>query len=618
MTALLTLPEEILQLITASLKPQDIYALRLLSRLSFRIFAGPSLCDFLLKLHFPFSHRLHDTAYDTLNALLLRRRRIECSYYTQSFDYPTFRDFDADLGALLTAEEDEARDHIDIAIRWVGEGGRSILVPGPLRIEHSSPPPEIVLSRDRVLILYQRGTSGTMALILEGRFSGATLWNAFLFMTVYTAKRKLRPIFNKHYLAFITAASAPRLVINRFTEATPLLTLFQVRPSNVCELRADEAGKYVFVGEVFPSNNNLHRIVLVDALTGMATKAFQLPMAESFASAPRDWGFDLSPDELSLLAWQSPRDETYRAKLALQVSIFSLEDGKDAVSKIRYLLAPSSSLSAQIKHRAKLTISYNFAMSVASMGRWLLLYPPLNLTHHKAGSGEFVNKYNMLSPLAHGQVPAMGSEPESVQLGRDWIAVTSHDWDGRKQTQLLRLSNPVPSNGTLTGISTPASASGISTPNSVMMAGDHIVDAGDLTRRLAAMQKDSGSKAKRRSGLRVSQIYQPELEQTTQEIIPAFRTERGLSLAEADLEAAGTGWAGLATVAGKLSGAVKRAKSEASALKNSVGSKQEVEYAPVINVTDTSQELGRAKSASVSIGGSGKKGWRGRLFGKSS
>jgi hypothetical protein len=600
MTALLALPEEILQLIAASLSIDDVFALRLLSRLSFRIFAGPSFCDFLLKLHFPFSPRLHDTAYDTVNALLLRRRRIASSYYTQSLDYPTIAGFDADLGALLTADADEARDRIDIAIRWVSEGGRSILIPGPLRIEPSSPQPEIVLSRDRVLILYPRGTTGTMALILEGRVSGATLWNAFLFMQVYTAKRKLRPVFNKHYLAFLTVGTS-RLMVNRFTEGAPMLTGFQVRPANMCELRADEAGKMVFVGEVFPQNGNLHRIVMVDAVTGQATKAFQLPMAEAFSSAVRDWGFDLSPSELELLVWQSPRNETYRAKLALQVSIFPLMDsGK---STIRYLLAPAGT---PMKSRAKLPVSYNFAMSVAAMGRWLLLYPSLNLTDPRAGSGEFVNRYNMLPPESPGQVPAMGSEPpEAIQLGRDWIAVSSRDWDGRKLVQLLRLSNhPMVATH---GISTPAS--GISTPNSVLMGENAIVDAGDLTRRLAAMQVGGDHKkdvkGKRRSGLRVSQIYadEPELD------VP--RASVALACA-ADLEAGGTGWHGFSALTGKLSGAVKRAKSEASTIRLGKAVAAEVEYLPFEGDTGVGRSATVTGTSSTSV----RKGWKGRLFGK--
>lgn len=480
---LLSLPPALLELLAILLSPVDIFSLRLVSRDSFRAFASPAVCDCLLTHHFPFAPRIHETAYDTLNTLLLHRRRLQTGAYTQSLDlsyppphesqervYPGFHEFDADLGILLTVESSETDGgKVEVTVRCLTDGGRSIIIPAPLRLDGEKA--EIILSRDRVLLLYPRGAGGSLALILDGKQDGRTLWSALLSTSVYTGRRKLRPVFNTHYLAFITKLDTSGvLAITKLTPAefeTETVTCnLPVRPENLHSLQADAAGKILLVAEVFPAHSNLHRIIFVNASTGEAARAYHLPMALSFSVAPRDWGFRLSPREDELLIWQSPRDPNYRSKLALQISVFPLSAQN---STIRYLLSPSPSTSLD-------EITYDFSLSLAATPDSILTYPQLNLSLPSAGTGESANRNNTLSPVRSPRLPA-----HTTRIGQNWVYTSTRTSDGEK-VQLLRYSTPP--------LADSMPASGWSTPLSVFSGERAVVDAGELARRLAAMQQE--------------------------------------------------------------------------------------------------------------------------------
>ncbi|KAI5852077.1 hypothetical protein BZA05DRAFT_418405 [Tricharina praecox] len=619
--SLTTLPVEVLQLLSTHLTPHDIASLRRVSWSAFKTFASPPLCAFLLHHHFPFAPAVHEYAYDTLNALLLRRRRIVSLGYTQSHELSsTTSNFDGDLGVLVTTTVDEARSRVEISVRWLANPEFNIIVPAPLHLgdggPSSAPPPEIVHVRDKVLLLYPDTAGvGTLALILDGK-EGRTLWSA-LFNSPILSERAavagLRPVFNEHYLAFLTvvAATGKRvLTIARLRDIhkeTELITsALPIRSENIRELKADDSGGTVFVAEVFPAHGNLHRIVLVDARTGEATRAFHLPMAPLFVAAERDWGFELTPGEKELVAWQSPRDDAYRAGLALQISVFQLK-GESKTSKVRYL-RPAPELPSP---RAHLRVSYNPALAVATMGKSLLIYPPLNLDHPRAGTGEEVNSLNTLKPLALStplHIP--GGRVEEITVGLEWLRV-SVGGSGSGGTHLLRTSTPL--GGAMDELATTGSAtpvSGWSTPHSIFGGEGAVVDPRELTKRLAAMQFDGKAAAtagkKRESGLRFSRVYGEDHE-SDKGRVDKLEDAAGSGAGAGAEDAHGGGrrgstWA-LGVLGEKISGALK------SGRRGSAQSESVEAY------NGSGPGLGRAET--VSSGGSKeKKGWKGRLFGR--
>jgi len=607
---LTALPVEVLHLLSTHLAPRDIASLRLVSWSAFRTFASPSLCAFVLHHHFPFAPAVHECAYDTLNALLLRRRRIGSAGYTQALELSSpSAGFDGDLGVLVTASADEPRSLVQISVRWLANPELSIAVPAPLRLGDDGrasappqppPPPEIVHVRDKLLLLYPDTAGvGSLALILDA-IEGRTLWSALFNSPILSERGKpgLRPVFNDHYLAFLTvvAATGKRVLavarLRDIRKETELIaSALPVRSENTRELRADESGRTVFVSEVFPAHGNLHRIVLVDARTGEATRAFHLPMAPLFVGAERDWGFDLAPGERELVAWQSPRDDAYRAGLALQISVFQLSEESKA-SKVRYL-RPSADLPSP---RAHLRASYSPALGVAAVGAALLIYPPLNLDHPVAGAGEAVNSYNTLKPLPLSttlQIP--GARVEDIAVGLEWLRVSV---DGRG-THLLRMSTPRGTGDDMATVGSASPASSWSTPRSVLGGEGAVVDPRELTRRLAAMQFDGRAAAagkKRESGLRFSCVYGDGHARDGEN-----KAERADS-AEDGQGRRGPAWA-LGALGEKISEALKSGRKDSLQCDDSGG------------CDGSGAGLGRQET--VGSGASKeKKGWKGRLFGR--
>ncbi|KAF8542690.1 hypothetical protein BDD12DRAFT_937788 [Trichophaea hybrida] len=482
-TSLLSLPPALLELLATLLSPIDVFALRLVSRDSFRAFASPSVCDRLLAHHFPFAPRIHNTDYDTLNTLLLRRRRLQAGSYTQSLNlsyppphksqegvYPGLHEFDADLGILLTAESSETE--VEITVRSLADGGRSIVIPAPLRLEGETP--GIMLSRDRVLLLYPRRGGGSLALILDGKQDGRTLWSALLSTSVYTGRRKLRPVFNTHYLAFITKLdTAGVLAITKLApsgiDTNTVTCNLPVRPENLHSLQADAAGKVLLVAEVFPTHGNLHRIIFVNAATGDAARAFHLPMAPSFSSAPRDWGFQSTGSQLPLQTRPS----------SLNIPVIRAELDNPLPSLLLLLLPSSSSPSTSLD-----TITYDFSLSIATTTDSVLTYPPLNLTLPSAGTGELANRHNTLPAIRSPRISA-----HTTLIGANWMYSSNFTTDGAEIVQLLRYSTPPMVDSPASGWSTPPGERAV-------------VDAGELARRLAAMQMDTAAPREKAEGWR--------------------------------------------------------------------------------------------------------------------
>ncbi|KAI5782900.1 hypothetical protein FPQ18DRAFT_359269 [Pyronema domesticum] len=592
-----SLPPALLELIVTALAPKDVYSLRQVSRDCFRAFASPGICEFLLKHHFPFAERAPNThAYDVFNSLLLQRRRLRAGTFTQYLDvfypspeeqqeriYPGFHEFDADLGILLTVESTEAINQVDITVRSLSDNGRSIIIPAPLRLEGE--PPAIVLSRDRVFLVYPRMNGGSLALILDGKHDGRTLWSGLLSTPVYTAQKLLRPVFNDFYLAFITQLNDRGVIAithlaNNDLESDTVTCRIPFHPENVHSLQCDRNGRILMIGEVFPEVDNLHRVVIINPKTGDAIRQYQLPMSPNFNLAPRDWGYKLSPEGHKLLVWQSPRSAAYRSHLALQVSIFQLpkhhDDISDPPQTVRYLLAsPHSELPT--RH-----LNYDFALGVASFGNCLLTYQPLNLDDPIAGYGETLNRHNSI--LAGCSILA---ESETVVLGKHWLYMRSRAANDSVKIQLLRHSTPPPM------MTESMPASGWSTPLSMVGAGERqFVDAGELTRRLAAMQ--AGNKESRNYSV------SDDFEEMTRE----------------------HSWKQLSSLGHRLSGKIKRAKSDAVPSLGSRSSKgkerepmlQEVEgeKVPEKRSRGWSMQAGLAGLAGVAPG----EGWKKKLFGK--
>ncbi|CCX09317.1 Protein of unknown function [Pyronema omphalodes CBS 100304] len=426
---------------------------------------------------------------------------------------------------------------------------------------------------------------GSLALILDGKHDGRTLWSGLLSTPVYTAQKLLRPVFNDFYLAFITQLNDRGVIAithlaNNDLESDTVTCRIPFHPENVHSLQCDRNGRILMIGEVFPEVDNLHRVVIINPKTGDAIRQYQLPMSPNFNLAPRDWGYKLSPEGHKLLVWQSPRSAAYRSHLALQVSIFQLpkhhDDISDPPQTVRYLLAsPHSELPT--RH-----LNYDFALGVASFGNCLLTYQPLNLDDPIAGYGETLNRHNSI--LAGCSILA---ESETVVLGKHWLYMRSRAANDSVKIQLLRHSTPPPM------MTESMPASGWSTPLSMVGAGERqFVDAGELTRRLAAMQ--AGNKESRNYSV------SDDFEEMTRE----------------------HSWKQLSSLGHRLSGKIKRAKSDAVPSLGSRSSKgkerepmlQEVEgeKVPEKRSRGWSMQAGLAGLAGVAPG----EGWKKKLFGK--
>ncbi|KAI5776412.1 hypothetical protein EDC01DRAFT_682701 [Geopyxis carbonaria] len=566
--SLFHLPQHLLELISSHLSLRDVASLRRCSHIAFSTFASPQLCSYLLRLHFPFAQEAilqQPTAYDALNAVLTRHSRLRQSLFSQTLDlaypppsasaervYPSLHYFDPDTGALSTADSDLPRRKVEIATRWLGDGsGRSVVIPAPLEITPSygsgmrSPqepgggaalewtppsPPYIVYSKSRILLVYNREAiqnatsplsspgsgslqAGSLATILDAKHDGRTMWSALLSTPIFTGlkesmhhrKKRLQPVFNAHYLAFLTSLTSNGvLAIIRMPPAdrTPLSPAFSendtisaklpVRPENLHSIAVDDSGNYLLVGESFPSHNNLHRIILVNAHNGESTQAYHLPMAPGFAMRPRDWSSMLSPTAKELLVFQSPRSDTYRSTMLGQVCIFSLLDPPEP-TRIRYLVTPQRLL----KHEL---ITYDFASNAATIitpntpSARVFIYPQLNLASAAAGTGELINSYNSLPPLSTTVLsppphphPHPGLNPVEFEIGAEWAYLRSMSASsGETVIHLFRLSPATAMSHNYAGSIRSLTTSGWATPASGTN-GPTVVDAEELARRLAAM-----------------------------------------------------------------------------------------------------------------------------------
>lgn len=565
--ALLALPPELLQALTTRLTPADVRSLRLLSRAAFTAFSNPAYCAFLLVHFFPFAALTADpqpTAYDAFNTLCMRRHRLHASNWTHNLDlvfppdessaervYPGFHCFCSSTGALVTAAASLEHRTLEVSIRWLGGGGdadgRCVVIPAPLEIdgvqareETGSPvggfmprcPPEIIFNDGRVLLVYPRdsfgglavkGSIGATALLLDARTDAHTVWHATFNTPIYAGttdargEKRLAPVFNRHYIAFLTTLStAGTFVVARLpaearhSKAGEIISAsLPVRPDNLVSMKADKAGRVLLVSEVFPAHNNLHRVVVIDALTGDATRAFHMPMAPTFATASRDWSFTLTPDERSLLMFASPRHSTYRAALVGQVALFPLSG--TGGTRIRYLLSPAIVTLPTTSYNATFYADLNLVMllpstfpeSAAAPPPMLISYLDLALTCVRAGSGEIATRHNTRAPhfLSTLHLPSVPVLPpvstNSLALGSDWAYVRSHiPSSDETAIHLLRVADSLPA---VADLELPRLASrgsfrssGVSSPLSIAPGNDGyhaqtVVDAEELAARLRAV-----------------------------------------------------------------------------------------------------------------------------------
>lgn len=560
------------------LELSDIAALRLVSRAWNDAFTAGELCVFLLRHFFPFAQETHDATMgvvalgqseqEAFNAVCRRLQRVREGKWSLNWEvtFPAaaqvdgaedmfppegFRlvDTDSDEGYFLTAfvEEDHA-ESTRIMVRNLVTG-QDVTVSVP-REDLAG----IYMSGGKVLLVYNRvqvaGSSGggSMFILADCRSggSGRTLWSASVNSSVFqglasghtaSGKKRLQPVFNEHYIAFLNALDSSghsNILILRFhpsssgktSESTELhICPLRISPSTLISFSPDTSGVHLLVAECFPHHKNLHRVVLINALSGANKCAFHFNVSPQFSLVPsRDMQASISPSGNEIILWGSVRSSEYRNGGILgQLMVFPISGGSSTL--VRYLGTPSRFGKEPSSVGPPAQTRYNPSLNIVSYANIAVGFPSLNLDLPAAGTGGLLNPFNF-RPALWSSTPAACPQA-TAELGKSWIVTERTSLNNRDITvELMRIADPKPfapsqpytdsgskRSSWILGSTAPGSSSASVFGHPVSGAPIAQVDAEELAQRLKEMERERAKEAgvKKRSWEETKRTWKEKL-----------------------------------------------------------------------------------------------------------
>lgn len=447
-------------------------------------------------------------------------------------------DTDSDEGYFLTAYTEEHSPSVHITVRNLITG----------QDVHVSVPHEdlagIYMNHGKVLLVYAKDKGSSMFIITDCREggNGRTLWSTSVNTSVFhgvvggdSMGRRLQPVFNDHYIAFLNSldnSGGSSILILRFDSTSPsdtsstelFVSPLRLSPSTLISLKPDNSGQHLLVAQRFPHHKNLHRVVLIKALSGSSSCAFHFNVSPQFSLIPeRDMEIFFSPDENSVIIWGSVRSAEYRVGGILgQVMVFAITGGGGA--KVRYLRTPDN-VTKPIREDAQ--TRYSPELGVIWYEGTAAGFESLNLDLELAGTGEIVNSYNLRSSI---WTSTSTNHPSSrLEIGTRWVYSESIASNNDVTVEMMRIAEPpasAPENSYtdptskrsswFLNSSTAPGSSAASVFGSGMHPADTTarvaqVDAEELVARLKEMERERARETKRKNREEVKKGWKDKL-----------------------------------------------------------------------------------------------------------
>ncbi|PWW72387.1 hypothetical protein C7212DRAFT_367093 [Tuber magnatum] len=455
--SLTKLPPGLLQIIVfaGQLSASDVASLCLVSRAWNQAFTSIDFCRFCLSHFFPFAPETcgtgeAGTTMGSFNRVQQKLRRLRRRQWTSRREFSftldpvsddrfspgdlRLVDLDSDKGYYLTAELDIAA--VRIIVKSLVSGQQvSVTVPreGLNGIHMNGGKVLLVYDRDR-----NRGPSLFVLADCREGGDGRTIWSASVTTSVFPGitglastaadgRRRLQPLFNDHYVVFLNGLredGTSSIMILRFKAPSPPelasaglhISPLRISPRTLISIRPDTLGKHLLVAERFPHRDNLHRIVLVNALSGESLRAYHFDVSPLFSLIPeRDMDMFFAPNQHEIIIYGSVRNREYRQGGVIgQVMVVKIWGSGG--TKIRYLRAPADGAvpdTAETKYCPELGLVWH--------GGGIIAFNSLNLLSPTAGSGEFLNPHNLCPILWTSMRPAPAESRTKLCIGKSWI-----------------------------------------------------------------------------------------------------------------------------------------------------------------------------------------------------
>jgi len=455
--SLILLPPQVIQVIvfTGKLNVNDVTSLRLVSRAWNQAFTSTDFCHFCLSHFFPFAPETcgiggAGTALGNFNMVQQRLHRLRSKRWAlrrefsfaldpmsddcSSLGNTRIIDLDSDKGYYLTTELDTTTARV--VVKSLVSGQR-VLVTVPREGLNG-----IYMNGGKVLLVYgrDRNRGSSMFVLADCREGGdgRTIWSASVSAPVFPGitglastaadgRRRLQPLFNDHYVVFLNGLrgdGTSSIMILCFeepsspesTSAGLHISPLRISPRTLISIRPDTAGKHLLVAQRFLHQDNLHRVVLVNALSGESLRAYHFNVSPLFRLIPeRDMDMFFSPNQSEIVIYGSVRNREYRqGGIIGQVMVVKIW-GNDG-AKIRYLHAPADGVipdTVETKYCPELGLIW--------YDEGIIAFDSLNLLSPTAGSGEFLNPHNLRPILWTSMLPAPAKSRTKLCIGKSWM-----------------------------------------------------------------------------------------------------------------------------------------------------------------------------------------------------
>lgn len=449
------LPPQLLQTIvfTGQLNISDVASLRLVSRAWNQAFTSADFCRFCLSHFFPFAPETcgigeAGTALGSFNMVQGRLHRLRSKQWAlqrefsfaldpdDCFSPDNIRiiDLDSDEGYYLMAESDSTT--VRVIVKTL-VNGQQVVVTVPWEGLNG-----IYMSGGKVLLVYgrDRNRGSSMFVLADCREGGdgRTIWSASVSTSVFPGiaglasmaadgRRRLQPLFNDHYIVFLSGLrgdGTSSIMILRFEEPSSQestsaglhISPLRISPQTLISIRPDTVGKHLLVAERFFHQDNLHRVVLVNALSGESLRAYHFNVSPLFRLIPeRDMEMFFAPNQTEIIIYGSVRNREYRkGGIIGQVMVAKIWGNSGA--KIRYLRAPADGVvpdTVETKYCPELGLVWH--------DEGIIAFNSLNLLSPTAGSGEFLNSHNLCPILWTSMLPTPTKTRKKLCIGKSWM-----------------------------------------------------------------------------------------------------------------------------------------------------------------------------------------------------
>ena len=343
-------------------------------------------------------------------------------------------DLDSDEGYYLMAESESTT--VRVIVKSL-VSGQQVVVTVPWEGLNG-----IYMSGGKVLLVYgrDRNRGSSMFVLADCREGGdgRTIWSASVSTSVFPGiaglastaadgRRRLQPLFNDHYIVFLSGLrgdGTSSIMILRFeepsspesTSAGLHISPLRISPQTLISIRPDTVGKHLLVAEKFLHQDNLHRVVLVNALSGESLRAYHFNVSPLFRLIPeRDIEMFFAPNQSEIIIYGSVRSREYR-KGGIIGQVMVVEIWGNSGAKIRYLRAPADGVvpdTVETKYCPELGLVWH--------NEGIIAFNSLNLLSPTAGSGEFLNSHNLCPILWTSMLPTPTKARKKLCIGKSWM-----------------------------------------------------------------------------------------------------------------------------------------------------------------------------------------------------